>query len=49
MSVAINEALGRRKSGAPSSRIAQIANRQNAISKEALSRLPTLDIGELRG
>jgi hypothetical protein len=48
MSVAINEALGRRKSGAPSSRIAQIANRQNAISKEALSRLPTLDIGELR-
>jgi hypothetical protein len=48
MSVAINEALGRRKSGALSSRIAQIANRQNAISKEALSRLPTLDIGELR-
>src|SRR3954452_1006300 len=28
--------------------IGQAANRRNAVSKEALSRLPTLDIGELR-
>jgi hypothetical protein len=48
MSIAINEALARRKSGGPSSPIGQAANRRNAVSKEALSRLPTLDIGELR-
>jgi hypothetical protein len=48
MSVALNEALARRKSGGPSSPIGQAANRRNAVSKEALSRLPTLDIGELR-
>jgi hypothetical protein len=48
MSVAINEALARQKSGGPSSPITQAANRRNAVRKEALSRLPTLDIGELR-
>jgi hypothetical protein len=48
MSVAINDAAARRKSGGPSSPTGQAANRQTAISKEALSRLPTLDIRELR-
>jgi hypothetical protein len=48
MSVAINEALARQKSGEPSSPITQATNRRNAVRKEALSRLPTLDIGELR-
>jgi hypothetical protein len=48
MSVAINDAAARRKSGGPSSPIPQAANRQNAVSKEALVRLPTLDIDELR-
>jgi hypothetical protein len=48
MSVAINEALARRKSGEPPSPIGQAANRGNAVSKEALSRLLILDIGELR-
>jgi hypothetical protein len=48
MSVAIHEAPARRKSGGPSSSITQAANRRNAISKEALSRLPTLAIAELR-
>jgi hypothetical protein len=41
-------ALARRKSDEPSSSIGQAANRQNAGSEEALSRLLTLDIGELR-
>jgi hypothetical protein len=48
MSRAIYDAPARQKSGAPSSPIGQAANRRNAVSKEALSRLPTLDIGELR-
>ena len=48
MSLAIHDAPARQKSGEPSSPIGQVANRRNAVSKEALSRLPTLDIGELR-
>jgi hypothetical protein len=48
MSFKIHDPAARQKSGAPSSRIAQIANRQNGISKEALSRLLNLDIYELR-
>jgi hypothetical protein len=47
MSLKIHDPAARQKSGARSSRIGQIANRQNAINKGALSRLPTLDIGEL--
>jgi hypothetical protein len=47
MSVAIHDAPARQKSGEPSP-IGRAANRRNAVSKEALSRLPTLDIGELR-
>jgi hypothetical protein len=48
MSLAINDAPARQKSVEPSSPIGQAASRRNAVSKEALSRLPTLDIGELR-
>jgi hypothetical protein len=48
MNLEIHDAPARQKSGGPSSPIGQAANRQNAVSKEALSRLPTLDIGELR-
>src|SRR5258708_4912990 len=48
MSLAIHNAPARQKSDEPSSSIGQAANRQNAGSKEALSRLRTLDIGELR-
>jgi hypothetical protein len=48
MSFAIHDAPARQKSGEPSSPIGQAASRRNAVSKEALSRLPTLDIGELR-
>ena len=48
MSLAIHDAPARQKSGEPSSPIGQAANRRNAVSKEALSRLPTLDIAELR-
>jgi DUF2924 family protein len=48
MSLAIRDAPARQKSDEPWSPIGQAANRRNAISKEALSRLPTLDIGELR-
>jgi hypothetical protein len=48
MSVAIHDAPARQKSGEPSSPIGQAVNRENAVSKEALSRLPILDIGELR-
>jgi hypothetical protein len=48
MSLKIHDAAARQKSNVPSSRIGQSANRQNVISKEALSRLPTLEIGELR-
>jgi hypothetical protein len=48
MSLTIHDAPARQKSGEPSSSIGQAANRKNAVSKEALSRLPTLDIGELR-
>jgi hypothetical protein len=48
MSLAIHDAPARQKSSEPSSPIGQAANRRNAVSKEALSRLPTLDIGELR-
>jgi hypothetical protein len=48
MSLAIHDAPARQKSGEPSSPVGQAANRRNAVSKEALSRLPTLDLGELR-
>ena len=48
MSLKIHDAAARQKSGEPSSRIGQSTNRRNAVSKEALSRLPSLDIGELR-
>jgi Protein of unknown function (DUF2924) len=50
MSLAIHEATARQKSGEPGSPIGQAANRRNAVSTEALSRLPTLDplLGELR-
>jgi hypothetical protein len=48
MSLAIYDAPARQKSGRPSSPIGQAANRRNAVSKEALSRLLHLDIGELR-
>jgi len=48
MSLAIHDASARQKSGVPSSPIGQAASRQNVVSKEALLRLPTLDIGELR-
>jgi hypothetical protein len=48
MSFAIHDAAACQKTGEPSSPIGQAANRQNAVSEEALSRLPTLDIAELR-
>jgi hypothetical protein len=48
MSLAIHDAPTRQKSAEPPSPIGQAANRRNAVSKEALSRLPSLDIGELR-
>jgi hypothetical protein len=47
MSLAIHDASARQKSGEPGSPVGP-ANRQNAVNKEALSRLPTLDLGELR-
>jgi hypothetical protein len=47
MSLAIRDAPVR-QSDEPSPWIGQATNRQNAVSKEALSRLPELDIGELR-
>jgi hypothetical protein len=48
VSLAIHEAPARQKSGAPSSSIGQAANRRKTVSEEALSRLLTLDLGELR-
>jgi hypothetical protein len=48
MSFAIHDAPARQKSGELPSPIGQAANRRNAVSNEALSRLPALDIGELR-
>ena len=48
MSFAIHDAAACQKTGEPSSPVGQAANRQNAVSEEALSRLLTLDIGELR-
>ena len=47
MSLAIHDASVRQKSGEPGSPVGP-APRQNAANKEALSRLPTLDLGELR-
>jgi hypothetical protein len=47
MSLAIHDASGRPKPDEPASPIRRAA-RRNAVNKEALSRLPTLDIGELR-
>jgi hypothetical protein len=48
MSRAIHGTSARQKSGEPSSSISRAANRQNTVSKEALPRLLTLDLGELR-
>jgi len=47
MSLAVHDASARQKSGEPSSSIGQAANR-HVVNEEALSRLLTLDIGELR-
>jgi hypothetical protein len=47
MSLAIHGASGRPKPDEPASPIRQTA-RRNAVNREALSRLPELDIGELR-
>ena len=47
MSVAIHGTSTRQKSDEPSSSVGQAGNR-HAVNKEALSRLLTLDIGELR-
>ena len=47
MSVAIHGTSTRQKSDEPLSLIGQAANR-HTVNKEALSRLLTLDIGELR-
>ena len=47
MSLAAHDAPARQKSGEPSSSIGQAASR-HVVSEEALSRLLTLDIGELR-
>jgi hypothetical protein len=47
MSLAIRGTSARQKSDEPSSSIGQAANRQ-VVNVEALSRLLTLDIGELR-
>ena len=47
MSVAIHGTSARQKSDEPSSSIGHAANRQ-VVNAEALSRLLTLDIGELR-
>jgi hypothetical protein len=47
MSLAIHDASGRLKPDEPASPIRQTA-RRNAVNREALSRLPELDIGELR-
>jgi len=48
VSPAIHDASARQKSGEPSSSIGRAANRQDAVSKETLSRLPKLDLGALR-
>jgi hypothetical protein len=47
MSLAIHDASGHPKPDEPASPIRQAA-RRNAVNREALSRLPELDIGELR-
>ena len=47
MSLAVRDASARHKSGEPSSSIGQAASR-HVVSEEELSRLLTLDIGELR-
>jgi hypothetical protein len=48
MSLAIHDASARQKSDESSSSSGLAANRQDVVSKEALARLLTLDIGELR-
>jgi DUF2924 family protein len=48
MSRVTNDVSARRTCGEPPSSIGQAAERQRGVSKEALSRLPLLDIGELR-
>jgi hypothetical protein len=47
MSLKIYDAPALQKSGEPSSPIGQAANRRNAVDKEALSCLPSVDLGEL--
>ena len=47
MSLAIHDASARQESGQPSSSIGRAANR-HVVDEEALSRLLTLDIGQLR-
>jgi hypothetical protein len=44
----MHDASARHKSSEPSSPIGQTANGQRTVNKEALWRLPTLDLGELR-
>jgi hypothetical protein len=48
MSLVINNVSARQNCSEPPSSIGQAAERQRGVSKEALSRLPLLDIGELR-
>jgi len=48
MSPAIPDVSARQKSGGPSSPRGPASNRRDAVNKEALSRLPTLGLGELR-
>jgi hypothetical protein len=48
MSLVTHDASVRQKSDELSSLVGRAANRQNAVSKEALSRLPALNIDELR-
>jgi hypothetical protein len=48
MSRATREASARQKPGGPSPFLRRGGDRQNAVDKEALSRLQTLDISGLR-
>jgi Protein of unknown function (DUF2924) len=48
MSLTTNDVSARRNCSEPPSSIGQAAERQRGVSKEALSRRPRLDIGELR-
>jgi len=48
MSLTVHDAAVRQKSGEPSFSIGRAADRQDAVGKEALSRLLKLDLGEIR-